>query len=74
MSLPVKNACASHPSATSDDWQRSAGASGNVEVPIWVGRHSFSCPNVSLTGNSRLDAERTGEETLGSVVGKRAAN
>jgi hypothetical protein len=27
----------------------------------------FSCSNVSLTGNSRLDAGRTGEDTLGSV-------
>jgi hypothetical protein len=34
MSLPVKNARASRASAASDDWQRNAGVSVNVEVPI----------------------------------------
>jgi hypothetical protein len=45
-----------------------------VESAIWVGKHSFSCPDVSLTGNCQLEAGRTDEDTLGSVIGRCAAN
>lgn len=34
MSLPVKNAGASHASAMSDDWHKNAGVSVNVEGVI----------------------------------------
>lgn len=66
MSLPVKNVRASH--VIGDAWHGSAGVSVNVEVPISDDEHSFSCPHVSLTGNSQLDAGRTGEGTLGSEL------
>jgi hypothetical protein len=74
MSLPVKKHCASRAFVTGDAWHGHAGVSVDVGIPILAGEHSFPYPDVSFTGNSRWDDERTGEDTLGSVVGKRGVN
>jgi hypothetical protein len=43
MSLPVKNARASHASTKDDVWYESAGVSISVEAGVYIGKHSFSC-------------------------------